>query len=128
MSKNWDPKPGEREYYRHQADGQRGYLVLRDGKDRIRLDRPMEDIHVPMDGWVEDRKAHVMSAHAAAKIAYIADQALCAATGEYSPKREWIDLGDKERIRFMKDGPDVGGFRDEFHLGIKELLKDLTDG
>lgn len=125
---NWDPKPDERKYYRSSVDGQRGWLVRRDGKDCIRLDRPMEDLCVPLAGWKEDRQAHVMSPHAAAKIAYIADQALCSATGEYFPKKEWIDLSDKERIRFMKDGPDVGGFRDEFHLGIRKLLKDLTDG
>jgi hypothetical protein len=128
LSQHWEPKPDERKYYRNPVDGQRGWLVRRDGKDCIRLDRPMEDLCVSMAGWKEDRQAHVMSPHAAAKIAYIADQALCAATGEYFPKKEWIDLADKERIRFMKDGPDVGGFRDEFHLGIKELLKDLTDG
>ena len=128
MTDHWDPKPDERKYYRNSVDGQRGWLVQRNGKDCIRVDRPMEDLCVPMTGWREDRQAHAMSPHAAAKIAYIADQALCAATGEYFPKKEWIDLSDKERIRFMKDGPDVGGFRDEVYLGIKALLKDLTDG
>ena len=125
---NWDPKPSERKYFKNRQDGQRGWLVRRDGQDRIRLDRPMEDLHVPLDGWVEDREQHVLSPHAAAKIAYVADQALCQATGNYKKDKEWIDLPEKERIRFMKDGPDVGGFRDEFHAGIKALLKDLTDG
>jgi len=126
---HWDPKPDERKYYRRSYDGQRGYLVRRSGKDCVRLDRPMEELISPLDGaWVLDAKLHVMSPHAAAKIAYIADQALCRATGEYGSKKEWIDLGDKERIRFMKDGPDVGGFRDEFYKGIMGLLKDLTDG
>jgi hypothetical protein len=129
MKDHWDPRPDERKYYRSNDDGQRGYLVRREGKDRIRLDRPMEEIVVPLDGkWTQDSKLHVMSKHAAAKIAYIADQALCKATGEYGAKEEWIDLRDKERIRFMADGPDVGGFRDEFYKGIMALLKDLTDG
>ena len=125
---HWDPKPHERKYYRSAIDGQRGYLVRRDGKDRIRYDRPMEDLHTDLSGWIEDKQLHPMSAHAAAKIAFIADKALCKAIGDYGPKEEWIDLSDKERIRFMKDGPDVGGFRDEFHKGIMGLLKDLTDG
>jgi hypothetical protein len=126
---NWDPKPNERKYYRSAIDGQRGYLVRRGGEDCVRLDRPMEELVSPLDGsWAVDSKLHVMSRHAAAKIAYIADQALCRATGEYGSKKEWIDLGDNERIRFMKDGPDVGGFRDEFYKGIMGLLKDLTDG
>lgn len=129
MKDNWDPKPDQRKYYRASADGQRGYLVRRDGKDCIRLDRPMEELITPLDGsWILDAKLHVMSPHAAAKIAFIADQALCRATGEYGSKTEWIDLHDRERIRFMKDGPDVGGFRDEFYKGVMGLLKDLTDG
>ncbi len=129
MKDHWDPKPNERKYYRSSFSGQRGYLVRRAGEDCIRLDRPMEEIISRLDGsWVLDAKLHVMSRHAAAKIAYIADQALCRATGEYGSKKEWIDLHDKERIRFMKDGPDVGGFRDEFYKGVMGLLKDLTDG
>ncbi len=129
MKDHWDPKPHERKYYRSSVDGQRGYLVRREGKDCVRLDRPMEELISQLDGsWILDAKLHVMSPHAAAKIAYIADQALCKATGEYGAKEEWIDLRDKERIRFRKDGPDVGGFLDEFFKGIMALLKDLTDG
>jgi hypothetical protein len=129
LVRDWDPKPSERKYYRSRQDGQRGYLVKREGQDVIRFDRPNEELLAPMGlDWMPDVQPHVLSPHAAAKIAYIADQALCRATGEYAPKKEWIDLGDKERIRFMKDGPDVGGFRDEFHAGIVALLKDLTDG
>lgn len=129
FERDWDPRPDERKYYRSTVDGQRGWLVRREGQDRVRLDRPMEDYHVKLDQtWVSDVQQHPMSAHAAAKIAYIADQALCGAIGEFAPKKAWIDLSDKERVRFMKDGPDVGGFRDEFHKGVKDLLKDLTDG
>lgn len=127
--RNWDPKPSERTYYRSREDGQRGYLVKRDGKDVVRLDRPMEEIIRPLDKFDPDRQRGVMSAHAAGKIAFLADRALCSAIGDYQDSKvQWLDLSDKERIRFIKNGPDVGGFRDEFFRGVMGLLKDLTDG
>lgn len=126
--KDWDPKPHERTYYRSTTDGQRGYLVRRNGQDRIRLDRPMEDVHSDLSGWVKDEQKHPLSPHAAAKIAFIADQALARAIGDYAAKGEWIDLTDKERARFMADGPDAGNYRDDFHAGVMKLLGELTDG
>lgn len=127
--KDWDPQPSERTYYRSREDGQRGWLVKRDGKDMVRLDRASEVIILPIDKFDPDRQLHVMSKHQAAKIAFVADRALCAATGDYkASKVDWLDLTDKQRIKFMNNGPNVGGFRDEFFEGIMGLLKDLTDG
>jgi len=131
LTDDWDPKPDERTYYRSREDGQRGYLVRRDGKDMIRLDRPMQEILEKLEGnpkWSLDAEVHPLNPHQAAKVAYQADQALAHVLGDYSNKQEWIDLSDKERIRFMKDGPKAKGFRAKFYAGVMELLSELTNG
>jgi hypothetical protein len=131
--KDWEPKPSERVYYRSKHDGQRAYLVKRNGVDMLRLDRPMEELLVDMakdgGGWEKDSQSYPVSAHQAAKIAFVADRALCAVLGErFEAREDWINLHEKERIRFMEDGPDVDGPRDTLFLAIMGALKELTGG
>jgi hypothetical protein len=130
---DWDPKPSERSYYRSREDGQRAYLVKRNGVDMLRLDRPMQELLVDLTKesgkWLEDKQTYPVSAHQAAKIAFVADRALCSVLGErFEAKEEWINVKEKERIRFMEDGPDVGGIRDKLFLAIMKALKEVTGG
>ena len=74
---DWDPTPDQRTYYRSAEDGQRAYLVKRNGKDMVRLDRPMEEILRPLDGsWRPDTQTYPFTAHQVAEVAFAADRAV----------------------------------------------------
>lgn len=126
----WEPLPSERVYYRSNVDGQRAYVVRRNDEECLRLDRPGEELLRAKDGtWTLDAQAYPMTAHQAAKIAWVADKALCACIGEHQEsKRDWLSTPEKERIRFMKEGPDEGNVRDKLYLAIMKCLKDFTGG
>lgn len=125
----WDPLPSERQYYRSPVDNQRAYLVRRNGKDMLRLDRPMEEILHPLtDSWKPDRQAYPINSQQIAYVAYVADQALCKALGKSPGKGEWLSLREKERIEWMDDGPADGSVRDDLYDAIMGTLKGLNDG
>lgn len=133
--KDWDPNPAERTYYRSRKDGQRAYLVRRNGKDMLRLDRPMEEILHRIDienhpEWELDVKIPPLSLHAIAAVAFAADRALCKATGVQlkAHQTEWLSMKEQARIDWMNDGPQVGGIRDDLYDTIMGTLKALTDG
>lgn len=127
---NWEPKPSERTYYRSRQDGQRAYLVKNEGKECLRLDRPSEAIYKPLGpDWIADSQHYVANAHQVAKVAFIADRALCPLVGDHiEAKVEWINLKEQERIRFMENGPEVGGIRDKLFKAVTRTLKELTGG
>lgn len=131
MKDNWDPQPGERTYYRCSADGQRGYLVRRRGKDSIRLDRPMEEIIKPLDGtWQPDIQNHPLTLHQVTSVAFAADRALCRVMGVQLKKHEydWLSMREQDRIQFMEDGPSTGDIREDLYDAIMGSLKSMTDG
>ena len=125
---HWEPKPSERVYYRSNLDGQRAYVVRRNDEECLRLDRPGEELLRPKDGtWKLDSQTYPMTAHQAAKVAWVADKALCACIGEHTEsKKDWLNTPEKERIRFMKEGPDEDNIRDRLYLAIMKCLKELT--
>jgi hypothetical protein len=127
---NWEPKPSERVYYRSKLDGQRAYIVRKDGFEMLRLDRPSEEIYRKLNAeWVPDKRIYSANPHQVAKVAFIADRALCAVVGDFlESKQEWLNLREAERIRFMQLGPNVGGIRDKLFKAVMKTLKELTDG
>ncbi len=128
---NWDPAPDQKTFYRSNQDGQRGYLVKRAGKDMIRLDRPMEEILHPVDGrWVADVQVHPLTAHAVAKVAFVADRALCEAMGTRLPAKDgdWLSQKEQARIKWMEEGPGTDDVREDLYDAIMSTLKGLTDG
>jgi hypothetical protein len=129
-SVDWEPKPSERVYYRAGLDGQRAYVVKRNGEECLRLDRPGEELIRALDNtWKPDSQTHPMTPHQAAKVAWAADKALCAAIGEFQEsKNQWINAPERERIRFMEEGPDADNVRDRLFLAVMGCLKELTGG
>ena len=127
---HWEPKPSERVYYRSSLDGQRAYVVRRNDQECLRLDRPGEELLRPKDAtWRLDTQTYPLTRHQLAKVAWVADKALCACIGEHQEsKKEWLNTPERERIRFMKDGPDEGNIRDQLYSAIMDSLKDLTGG
>lgn len=129
-TENADPAPSERVYYRSKQDGQRGYLVKRDGEDRIRLDRPMEEILFKVSSlWEPDNQTYPMTEHQIARVAFVADRALCGAMGKHDlGRQDWLSLKEQARIKWMKDGPESGDIRDDLFDAIIGTLRGLTNG
>lgn len=123
---HWDPTPAERRYFRHTSTGDLGYVVRREGKDCIRLDREMQEIIQPFrDGqWVEEREFKPFTLHQVAQLAFAADCALCRMMGKHKEaKAEYMTLPEKVRIDFMQNGPGEGGLRSELFKAIMKTLK-----
>ena len=107
---NQDPTPDRRTYYRNVATGDRGYMVRRHGADHIKFDRPGSDqtrlFHT--EEWVLEKQSRQMPAHEVAQVAFAADRRLCKLLGLLQEARkEWLDLSNEERVRWVKEGPKV---------------------
>ena len=128
---DWDPKPSERTYYRSSQDGQRAYLVRKNGQDKLRLDRPMEEILISLDGtWKPDVQSHPLTQHAVAAVAFAADVVLRKSMGHMvkSNEMDWLSLGEQQRIKWMSRGPESGDVRDDLYDAIMGTLQGLTSG
>lgn len=127
---DWDPPPGEREYFRDHGRGDRGYLVRREGKDCIRLDRPEQELVVPFTGsWKRDEFGSLYLSDQIAQVAFHADRGVCALVGLHAESRkQWRELSDKERIHFIRRGPPDGAhpLRRLVYESIFEAAKPYT--
>ena len=107
-AEHWNPKEHERQYFTHQLTGDRGYLVRREGRDVIRLDRGShEDIRTyNQHDWKPDETYRPLTRMHLAAIAFGADRVLCGYVGRHEQARkEWLSLRDEERAKWLKDGP-----------------------
>lgn len=105
-----DPTPDRRTYYRSVATGDRGYMVQRHGADHMKLDRPGVDQTQLFNAeeWVLEAQSRILPAHEIAQVAFAADRRLCRVLGKLMESRkEWIDLDNEERVRWVKEGPKV---------------------
>lgn len=104
----YEPTKAQRVYYRHNQTGDRGYLVRREGRDAIRRDRPnIDDYTFQLGDWNKEVvEAKRFTEVQIAIIQFEADKKLCWALGLPAlGKREWIDLTEKARLDWMKEGP-----------------------
>lgn len=123
---HWDPPQTERQYYRSSDTGDLGWLVRRDGKDRIRLDRPMQEIVKPFDEgkWVEEREWKPFSRTQVQKLLFELDKQMCFLLSLYKEaKKDWLSLKDEERIEWMKNGPGPGNLRAEVYKAVFKILE-----
>lgn len=107
---NSDPTPDRRVYYKNVATGDRGFMVRRHGADHIRYDRPGSDqtrlFHA--DEWTLEQQSRRLPAHEIAQVAFAADRRVCRVLGKLQESRkDWIDLDNEERVRWVKEGPKV---------------------
>lgn len=101
-----DPTPDQRCYVRHAITGDRGYLVWRDGEQRVRLDRPQEVVLPRTSDWHDDDDAAMFTLHQVARIAYAADRQLLSSVGQHKDARtEWLDMKEAARIAWVEKGP-----------------------
>lgn len=105
-----DPTPDRRTYYKNVATGDRGYMVRRHGADHIKYDRPGSDQTrlFNADEWTLEQQSRQIPAHEIAQVAFAADRRLCRLLGKLQEsRREWLDLDNEERVRWVKEGPRV---------------------
>ena len=129
-----DPAPEARVYYRNIDTGQRAYLVLREGQERLRIDHgPNTDVVVPLDPqrWTIDKEARPLNRAHLAEIAFVADRALCVRLARHVESRVmWRDLTEEQRASFIKDGPRAFGpqpaIRNDLYRAITRALEPYT--
>lgn len=122
---NWDPSPQEREWYREVMTGDLGYLVRRDGVDRIKLDRTQEEIIRPFrpGEWTPEKEHRPMTVAQVAEICFLADRRLITFTHNPGLKKAWHDLKEEEKIAWMDKGPTKDPMRKALYQGITEALR-----
>lgn len=122
---HWDPKPDERLLYRHHQTGDLGWLVRRDGRDMIRLDRPQEIVKpFRKEEWVEENEFKPFNLHQVAVLAFKSDCELARMQGNHKDsRREWMSMPEQKRIQFMQNGPDESTLRSELWSAIMKVLK-----
>lgn len=131
---HWNPEPHQRVWYEHTITGERGYWVRREGKDKIRLDRPSEEILRPLINTSatvagEWRKIHdhkPLNVSQIYMVAHEADQTLCHVLGLSRKKKDWHAMKDEERIDWINKGPDNNEIRIALYRAIMEVLKPLA--
>jgi hypothetical protein len=129
-----DPAPENRVYYRHIDSGQRAFLVIREGQERLRIDHgPNTDVVVPLDPtrWSIDKESRPLNRAHLGEIAFVADRALCVRLARHVEARvQWRDLSDKERADFIEKGPRAFGamppIRVELYRAMLRALEPYT--
>lgn len=133
-----DPRPEDRIWYRHHREGTRGYLVTREGKRCIKLDRPQQSsefsevVQPFIEGnWIPERENRPCTRAGIARVAFEADKALCIAIGEHVlGRREWLNLKDEQRIDWMaghkKPPAELKGSRRELYIDVMKRLEPIA--
>lgn len=123
---HYEPKPHERVWYNHVMTGDRGYAVRRAGKDGIRYDRPaIDDVSYTLNDWKRlEEKADEFTALQIAMVCFEADRKLCWAMGQQDlAKREWLEMSEKLRMKWVTDGPPASAKRRvQLYQAIKAVM------
>lgn len=123
---NWDPEPWRRIYVRHTRTADLGYMVRRDGKDLVRLDRTNQEVLQEYDErvWTPERAYRPVSHVQVVQVAFAADQLLLKSLGEHDKARKgWHELSEKQRKAWLEVGPKDPPKRAELYKVIVECLE-----
>jgi len=135
-----DPKPSDRVWVKQASSGLVGYLVMRDGVQKVKLDRPDPYALRPYDvqNWspMGDELDNRLPRMALAQVQWAADQSLLRVLGTHSQAgREWRSVPQSKKIQFMTDGPTSGpgmrrhlDRRRKLWLYVKEAMLGLVEG
>lgn len=128
-AKNWDPAERERTWYRSRKTGELAYLVVRDGKSLIRLDRPDHEIvrqFVEAD-WIPELEHRPVTRAQCAALAYKADLDLCMVLGDFTKRTLWQNLHEDVRIRWTEQGPPARpAIRQDLFRSIMKTLERVS--
>jgi hypothetical protein len=123
-----DPPEDKRVYYRDARTGDRGWMVTREGKKAIKLDRAMHDVcrTYKESDWILDKETRPITRAQQAQVAFGADVILCRFLGFHAlGKRDWNLMKDEERIAWVKKGPS-GGVRLQLFEAVMHALRDIS--
>lgn len=124
-----DVPEDDRKYYRSSQDGEKGYLVDKDGQQWVRLNRPNEELLRPWNNgahWIPEVEHRPLSPAQLAMVCFEADKALCRALGLHEQTRkEWPSLTDVQRIAWMAVGPTRHPARATLWKAINHVLEPL---
>lgn len=123
---HWDPAEHERTYYSHMTTGDVGWMVRREGKDCIRLDRPNHEIIRPyrQDEWQPELQHRPLTKYQLLQVAFEADRKLCFFLGKHDiARREWLSLKEEDRIKWGQFGPGSGSGRRELFNAVMAALE-----
>ena len=127
---DYEPAHHDRKWYRSTKTGDRGYYFRRAGQDMIRYDRPMEVIEVPFNRgfWVADQESRPMTMAQVTQVAFDADNRLCKLLGMHEQaRRQWLDLSDDDRIKWMDEGPSNSRMREDLYKAVMTVMKPLAE-
>lgn len=135
MMADFDPKPNDREYYRHALTDDLGWLVKRNNREHMKYDRPefdhtmavYRDDQGAIKGWVPEKEPAPLLSQQAAIVAFEADRALGRFTGDRSKVKAWIDLREEDRRKWIEDGPTCPpGPRRDLYRAVMKALEPFT--
>lgn len=116
-----------KQWVRNTHTGDRGFLS-EDGKEVI-YDRPNEELRVPYrkELWAVDKHEHPMTRSQKVQVAHAADRVLTRLLGApMLNNKEWASLTDKQRVAWVKKGPQKG-IRKDLYEAIMGALEQLGD-
>lgn len=127
--RNWDPDVHERAYCRHVTTGDRGWLVRRDGKDYIKLDRGPGQEHLRnwrACDWAPDVEIRKLTPSHVARVAFSADRELRSMLGHnFRAATVWLDLTDAQKKKWIEGPPGDGGPRDTLYRAVTMAMEGL---
>lgn len=126
---DWEPREHERIYVRSATTGDLGWMCKREGKQCVRLDRPMQEIIKPYldTEWIPESDHRPLTRLQLSQIAFEADKALCLYIGMHDlARREWKLLTERQRITWTETGPGRGSGRRELFLAVMNSLGHLA--
>ena len=126
----WDPEPHEKQWFQDAMTGDRGWLVRREGKDCIRLDRPNMDHWRPykQGEWKPLKEHRPFSRGQITQVAFVADRMLLKIRGDHDlAKKTWGDITDDQRRRWIQHGPEQDPLRRKLYEAIMSVLRELGE-
>jgi hypothetical protein len=125
----YDPPEAQRELVRN-GWGELGWLVRRDGKSMVRLDRPNQEILKPYvaSEWLPEVPMRPLARQQLARVAFEADRELCRGLGAFAhAMRTWQRLSELERKQWTERGPkEKSGPRATLYKAIMGGLEPYT--
>jgi hypothetical protein len=123
----WDPEPHQRIYVRSTKSGDLGWLVRRDGKDVVKLDRPFQEIVVEynVDEWPQEMDHRPIPHARLVKMAFEFDRMLLRELGDHErARKDWHQLSEEQRKAWIEKGPKNPPIRAIMYRTLMDTLKE----
>ena len=125
---DWDPEDQDRFWLTHSIRGDKGWLVRRQGRLHVKLNRPDDTVRpYHSNEWVPDRAHRPFTRQQIVKAAFEFDRELCLLLGDRQrASRKWAQLSDRQRRSWMDKGPQTPAIRKKMFRLITEELESVV--